>query len=153
LVHRVLTHNSMRKGVQLLHRRIEDIEVVEVSIAFPLISIPHMPYIRALMNALYGNLRLTVSTAAPEIRSVAACGDKLCCLPTEPVYLSALFGPRRGYEQGTQLMRSCAQNPGAQQLGLGTPQRGSFLEEARRATLASRADVYVLVFSLLSRNE
>ena len=79
----------MRKGVQLLHRRMEDIEVVEVSIAFPLVSIPHLPYIRALMNALYGNLRLTASIAAPEIRGVAACGDNLCCLPTELAHATA----------------------------------------------------------------
>ena len=36
------------------------------------------------------------------------------------------------------------QHPGALQLGLGTPQRGSFLEEARRASLAARADVCVI---------
>ena len=63
-VHRVLTHNSVRKGVQLLHRRMEEVGVVE--------------------------------------------------------------------------------HPGAEQLGLGTPRRGSFLEEARRASLAERADVCVV---------
>jgi hypothetical protein len=35
VVHRVLTHNSVRKGVQILHRRLEDAEVVEVSVSNP----------------------------------------------------------------------------------------------------------------------
>ena len=33
VVHRVLTHNSVRKGCQLLHRRLEDADVVEVSLS------------------------------------------------------------------------------------------------------------------------
>ena len=89
VVHRVLTHNSMRKGVQLLHRQIENIELVEVRIPNPFVSNLHWPHTHALMNALYGNLRLTVSTAAPEIWGVAACVEKLCCLPSEPVFLFA----------------------------------------------------------------
>jgi hypothetical protein len=46
VVHRVLTHNSVRKGCQLLHRRLEDTEVVEVSLLN--FHHPHRPrYTRA----------------------------------------------------------------------------------------------------------
>ena len=52
----------------------------------------------ALMNALYGNLRLTVSTAAPAIWGVAACVEKPCCLPlSSPCYAITVLRARHAH--------------------------------------------------------